>query len=77
MAVIHLLPVCYKVTKRGEFRQKIWKAKLGSVILPPEIHVGSVSRARYDIANFNPIHHEEICICACSVPDGMSADGLL
>lgn len=42
----------YKVAKRGEFRREIWKAQLGSVILPPEIHVGSVTRAGYDIANF-------------------------
>lgn len=53
MTVMRLLPVCYKIVKRGEFSRKIWKAKRRSVILPPEIHVGSVTSAGYDIANFN------------------------
>ena len=52
MAVICLLLAHYKVAKRGEFRRKIWKAKRRGVILPPEIHVGSVTQAGYDIANF-------------------------
>lgn len=49
---MRLLLALYEAIKRDDLWRKIWRAKLWSVILPPEIHVGSVTQAGYDIANF-------------------------